>query len=330
MRSVGRETSHIEPFLGNRSGAGLDWRLQELARTQHGVVSLSQLRGLGLSSRGTRGRAAKGSLHRLHQGVYAVGRPDLSVKGRWKGAVLACGDGALLSHRPAASLHDMLNWSGALIDITVRRRSGLSRKGIRVHRVTSLSAADCDEVDGIPCTSVPRTLLDLAAVAPPRVLERACDRAEQRDLLDMSAIDELLGRLSGQPGTGRLAKVLGVGQSKQGIPRSELERRFLAVCRRARSPEPAVNEWMAIAGEEMQCDFVWHRHRVVVEVDGWGTHRTRRAFEEDRRRDRVLRLAGWQVLRFTWRDVAEAPGEVIVALVALLGGHAAMAEERPI
>jgi hypothetical protein len=152
----------------------------------------------------------------------------------------------------------------------------LSRRTIRVHRSTCLTPQDCAEVEGIPCTSVPRTLLDLAATVPKHVLERACDQAERARGLDMRALEELLTRRAGQPGVGRLRGVLHL--AAEGVPRSELERRFLALCRRAGLPRPSVNQWMAIGGDEMQCDFVWHGERVVVEVDGWDSHRTRQAF----------------------------------------------------
>jgi hypothetical protein len=233
-------------------------------------------------------------------------------------AVLACGDGALLSQRAGAALQGLLGWGGGKIDVTIPRRSALSRPGIRVHRSTRLAPQDCAEVEGIPCTSVPRTLLDLAATVPKHVLERACDQAERQGSLDVREVDGLLERHAGQPGVRCLRAALRLGTVGEGIPRSELERRFLALCRRAGLPRPSVNEWMAIRGEEMQCDFVWHSERVVVEVDGWDTHRTRRAFEEDRRRDRLLRLAGWEPLRFTWDDVTAALAHVEEVVRTLL------------
>jgi hypothetical protein len=225
-------------------------------------------------------------------------------------AVLACGEGALLSHRSAASLHELLGVAGGAIDITVANRAGRSKSGIRIHRPTCLTAADRAMVEGIPCTSVPRTLLDLAGVVPTKVLEAACNQAEVVGVLDLAATKELVKRSRGRRGVRALRTVLGLGGLGRDLPRSELERRFLALCRRAGLPSPSVNEWIVLPGEEMQFDFVWHRERVVVEVDGWDTHRTRRAFREDRRRDRLLRLAGWAPVRFTWEDVTDEPEHV--------------------
>lgn len=225
-------------------------------------------------------------------------------------AVLACGRNALLSHSSAAGLHGLLSSAQTRLDVTVPRRVRLSRPGIRVHCSTCLSDNDRTVVRGVPCTSVPRTLVDLAVVATRPVLERACDQAEILRLVDWSAVYELLSTARGRPGVRRLRAVLDGGDVGHDVPRSELERQFLALCRRAALPSPAVNQWLAVAGEETQVDFVWHEPRVVVETDGFRTHGTRWAFRRDRRRDRLLGLAGWRVVRFTWDDLTNDPDHV--------------------
>jgi very-short-patch-repair endonuclease len=225
-------------------------------------------------------------------------------------AVLACGPGALLSQASAAVLHRLLVAAQSRIHVTIGHRAGLSRPGIRIHRPAGIVSEDRGVVDRIPCTSVTRTLVDLAASAPRNVLERACEQAEVLRKLDWAAMESSLSRARGRAGVRRLRAILGVTAASDGIPRSELERRFLALCRQAGLPSPAVNEWLAVAGEEMQVDFVWHRQRVVVETDGYRTHGTRRAFREDRRRDRLLGLAGWRVVRFTWDDLTGDPEHV--------------------
>jgi very-short-patch-repair endonuclease len=165
---------------------------------------------------------------------------------------------------------------------------------------------------------VPRTLLDLARLASPRVLQRACDQAEVLRVLDMSAMRELLARREGQPGVRRLRAVFETGQVGEGIARSELEQRFLRLCRRGDLPLPEVNVSMTVRGEEMQVDFLWRRHRVIVEVDGFRTHGTRQAFQRDRRRDQLATLAGWHVIRFTWDDVTQRPEHVMEVMRAVL------------
>ena len=240
------------------------------------------------------------------------------------GAVLACGQGAVLSHRSAATLHGLLDARGGRVEVSVPRRSPVRKAGIRAHRSSSLAAADCSTADRIPCTTVPATLLALAATSPKNVLESACNQAEIEGVLDMRAIGELLDRRVRGPGTSRLRAALDVEGLGLDRTRSALERRSLRLLRETGVPLPRVNEWVAIPGEEMQFDFVWHRQRLVVELDGWQTHRTRRAFRNDRRRDRLLRLAGWDVLRFTSDDVGRRPDEVVDAVRRILAGRGAM------
>jgi hypothetical protein len=165
---------------------------------------------------------------------------------------------------------------------------------------------------------VGRTLIDLAAVVPRGVFERAFDKAEISDPLISHSIGEQLGRNRGRPGVRRLRTLVERRAAGEGIARTVLERRFLALCKRGGVPPPSVNQWVAIPGEEMECDFVWSDLRVVVEVDGFQTHRTHRAFQEDRRRDRVLRLDGWAVARFTWQDVTYDASHVREAVRATL------------
>jgi very-short-patch-repair endonuclease len=286
------------------------------------VITLYQLVGLGLSRRAVQWRVSNGRLHPIHRGVYAVGRRDLPIKGRWMAAVLACGDGAVLSHQSAATLHRLLNGRGGLVHVTVPRRTPISRQGIRVHRSACLASVDCTTVDRIPCMTVPATLLSLAATSPRNVLESACNQAEIENVFDLRAVNGLFERRPAHPGTSRLRAVLAVDGLGLDRAKSELERRFLRLFRELGLPRPRVNESIAIPGEEMQFDFVWHRERAVVEVDGWETHRTRKAFRDDRRRDRLLRLAGWDIARFTSRDVDDEPDHVDRVVRAMLAGRA--------
>ena len=306
MRAHGRLASDRRAQLDHRGDWGeREGRLLALARRQHGVVGFGQLRSLGISGAGVRHRVAVGRLHPVHRGVYALGRSDLPVEGLWMAAVLACGSGSLLSHISAAGLHGLLPSAQARIDVTIPRRVGLARRGIRVHRSTCLIPADRTSVDGIPCTSIARTLLDLAGVLHRRALERACDQAEVLQLLDRAAMDEVLSRARGRAGVRKLCAALETGHVGENVPRAELEERFLLLCRGADLPPPQVNVSMTVAGDEMQVDFVWHQQRVIVETDGFRTHATQWAFQRDRRRDQLLALAGWQVIRFTWDEVTK-------------------------
>jgi hypothetical protein len=297
--------------------AWLDRRIALRATRQHGVVALRQLVALGLGPSAVYQRVASGRLHRVQPGVYAVGHAALAPLGRIMAAVLACGPGAVASHRTAAALHGLRPSSRTPIDVMAPNRRGRAVAGIDAHRATTLRPADVEIVDGIPCTSVARTLLDLAAVVNRRQLERAGERAEVLRVLDLGAIEELIARCNGHPGVGALRAVL-AAHAPAVLTRSELEVLFLALCRRAGVPAPAVNAWVALPGDGFEVDFLWRSRRLAVETDGRETHLTRHAFERDRRRDQRLVLAGWRVVRFTWRQVVEQPATVEATLRALL------------
>ena len=287
-----------------------DVEISRLAERQHGVVSLPQLLFLGLSARAVRDRVATGRLIRIHRAVYAVGHGRLTKRGHWMAAVLAYGPAARLSHRSAACLEGIRPDNRAKTDVTVPSRSARPRRGIDVHMSTTLEPADMTIIDAIPCTTLPRTLLDLAEVVDERAVEKAINQAEVLRKFDLGAVNEVLSRAPGRRGAAVLKRVL-TAYDGPTLTVRELEERFLALCRAAGLPKPAVNEWITLdGGIAYKADFLWQAERLIVETDGWGSHGTRQAFENDRRRDRRLSVAGWTVVRFTWRDVEREPAEV--------------------
>jgi hypothetical protein len=291
--------------------------IARLAERQHGVVSLPQLQLAGLTKDAVGKRAATGRLTRIHRGVYAVGHARLTQRGHWMADVLAYGPTAVLSHRSAAALHGLRPDNRPKTDVTLPSRSARSRSGIHVHRSSTLETGDVTTVDGIPCTTVARTLLDLAEVVDAQALERAVSQADVFRTFDLRTVDEVLSRASGRHGATGLRSVL-ASYDRPTLTDQELEERFLALCRKASLPPPEVNGWVALDdGIAYQIDFLWRAERLAVETDGWGSHGTRRAFENDRRRDRNLSMAGWTVVRFTWRDVEREPDEVTAALTRL-------------
>lgn len=304
-----KEVQHVGGrYVGFRDGPPRDVAIGQLAERQHGVVSLTQLKSFGLGTDAVGKRVAAGRLIRIHRGVYAVGHGRLTVRGRWMAAVLAYGPTAVLSHRSAAALHGLRPDNRPKSDITLPSPSARPRPGIDVHRSATLQATDVTTVDGIPCTSVARTLLDLADVVNGRGVERAIDQAEVLRVFDLRAVNEVLSRATGRHGASILWRVLAEYDGPSLTDR-ELEERFYAICRRAGVPKPEVNVWIPLEGEMVKPDFLWRAERLIVETDGWATHGTRRAFENDRRRDRRLRLAGWEAVHFTWRDVEREPDE---------------------
>jgi predicted transcriptional regulator of viral defense system len=306
----------------------LDEALVALAIRQHGVFGLDQIAELGLSPSAARDRVASGRLHRIHHSVYSVVPLTLLGRnGRYMAAALACGPEAVLSYRCAAALHEIRGTDRAKIDVTVRGRSYRKHAGLDVHRSTTLTPADVTVVDAIPCTTVARTILDLAQVIKSRPLERALDQAEILQLLDLDALLDQIERNRTRGAAKRLRAVLDQHYVGSTPTWSELEEALLAACRRAGLPMPEVNALIDPHDSDptaIRVDFVWREQRVIVETDGHQTHSTRQAFEEDRLRDQRLAVAGWVVIRITWRQLTQRPSEVTDRIAQLLSRqHAA-------
>jgi putative AbiEi antitoxin of type IV toxin-antitoxin system/uncharacterized protein DUF559 len=271
--------------------------LADLAGRQWGVVSLAQLRALGIGARAVQLRASAGRLHRVYRGVYAVGHQALRVEGRRLAAVLACGPGAVLSHRSAASHWGLLHTDQTRIDVTgPRGRQGVP--GIRLHRSRSLDARDTTEHEGIPITTIARTLLDLAATARADQLERALAQAMYLRIYDQRAIDDVISRSNGHRGTKVLAQAT---KQEPKLTKGMWEARILRLVRGANLPEPRCNKPLH-APDHGECkpDFYWPAHNLIVETDGWEAHGTLAAFRSDRAKDAALTAAGYRVVRFTW------------------------------
>jgi very-short-patch-repair endonuclease len=233
-------------------------------------------------------------LHRIHRGVYAVGHRRLSDEGKWMAAVLACGEGAVLSHRSAAVIWRLLPTQPGYAHVTVPGHAGRKQRiGIRVHRSSTLHPAQTTLRFGIPVTTPARTLADLRRCATLEEVRQAHGRAEVRGY-------PLDGQELGEPD----------------FTRSELERRFLRLCRQHSLPRPEVN--VRVAG--FVVDFLWRERWLVIETDGYRYHRGHAAFEYDHRRQARLIALGFEVVRFTWHQVVNHPDEVIAALRARLAG----------
>jgi very-short-patch-repair endonuclease len=296
-----------------RAPARWDLAIARLAAAQHGVVTRSQLAGLGLGRGAIAHRVARGRLHRVHRGVYLVGHPVLAPLAAEVAAVLACGPGAVLSHRSAAGLWGLLASTGPVVDVTVPGRNPGPRSGVLVHRVARLDRGDVTRRRGIAVTAPARTLLDLAELLPSRALERALEEAEIQGLARPRDVLALLERSPGRRGAALLRTLLRDG-AERAVTRSEAEDRLLALLRAAGLSPTAVN--VRVASHEV--DAVWHPERLVVEVDGYAYHASRAAFERDRRRDADLQAAGYRVIRVTWRQLAEEPHALVARLAQAL------------
>jgi uncharacterized protein DUF559 len=281
----------------------VDGAIADLARRQHGVVGRAQLVALGLGQDAIDWRVRRRRLHRVHRRVYAVGHLALTRNGRFMAAVLACGEGAALSHFSAAVLWAILADRGQPIHVTAEKQRRC--RGIVVHH----GPLDGERVrrQGIVVTTPARTIVDLAdVVTKRRTLERAIDEAEY---LRLDWTDAAPRR--GRKGTGLLFSVLAVHTPGSTRTLSQFEEDFLAFCHDCGFPRPGVNYRI----EGYVCDFVWERHRLIVETDGRQAHDTRRARERDPIRDAELQLAGWMVLRITWMRLLKER-EAVAELIA--------------
>ncbi|MDX6654249.1 MAG: hypothetical protein QOH18_959 [Solirubrobacterales bacterium] len=263
-----------------------DARIAVVAGRQYGVVTAAQLAEAGIDKDGIAWRRRTGRLHRLHRGVYAMGHRSLSWRGRWLAAVLAAGDGAVLSHTSATALWEFLRPIQGPIHVTVaaavRRKS---RPGLQLHRSRTLSSSHITKRHGIVVTNPARTTEDIRTEVEPRLFRRALRQAE----------------LAGH----RVPHLSVIKRS-----RSDLELLFLALCDDHALPRPLVNH--RVHGHLV--DFYWPEHRLAVETDSWEYHRGSVAMEDDHARDLALRMHGIETRRYTGAQLESEPGPVAADL----------------
>lgn len=257
----------------------IDSIIGALAARQHGVVSGAQCLAQGMTRRQIEVRLSTGRWYAVHRGVYAVGHDALSDFGRYWAAVLACGDGAVGSHRTAASLWLLQphhrSWPHMTAPTQRRQRSG-----IVVHETRLLRPSDSARRHGIPVTSLTRTLRDLARIAGPEETETAVRAAERIHAFDRTALNRPVPKR---------------------YTRGELEKRLLRMLRDYGLELPELNvQWHGV-----ELDAVWWAVRLVAEIDDWDTHRDRDSFTSDRRRDRALTIASLRPIRLTYEDLED-------------------------
>lgn len=274
------------------------------------MLARRQLLELGFTPAAIRHRLDTRRLHPARAGVYAVGRPGLTVYGRWMAAVLACGNGAALSHGSAAALWEIGSERG-LIEVSVPVARSSRTPGMRVHRRSHL-AADHDARHGIPVTSLVRTLLDLATYLPAHALERAINEGDKLDLIDPESLRAALNGRAGQRGVRRLRALL--DGATFALTDSELEQRFLVLAMRAGLSRPQTGARV----NGFKVDFFWPGLRLVVETDGLRYHRTPAQQNRDRLRDQTHTAAGLTPLRFSHSQIRYQPDHVVATLRRLI------------
>jgi hypothetical protein len=285
----------------------------------HNVASMAELRAAGVGARAVEHRLKTGRLFRKYRGVYAVGRPDLTVWGERRAIVLACGTDARLSYRSAAAAWGVRPQTTGPWDVTVpgKRRTNAP---VRLHRST-LAPSERAETHGIPVTSVPRTLLDLSSVIPEHQLRRAVERAVELELFDLTALRQTLDAHPRRPGRPALEALL-ADFAAYGMTRthSDLEALFLQICLDHGLPRPSINA----SNNGRELDATWPHSDLIVEVDSWRHHRHRAAFTTDRAKDRAALRAGRRTARFTGDELEQDPAGVAADLRALLSDRPAV------
>jgi very-short-patch-repair endonuclease len=265
------------------------------------VVTRGQLLGLGFSVKAIEHRVGKGRLHLVQRGIYAVGRPELTLDGRFIAAVLACGPAAALSHESAAQLWGIRPVRPGAIEISTTGKAERRRPGIVLHRRTAL---DITTRRGIRVTTPVCTLIDLAAALPQRALDRAVNEADRLDLATVEDLQSALETSPPRPGTASLKKLLDPRTFR--YTRSDLERDFIPIARRAGLGTPLT--FRIVNGFEV--DFYFPDLGLVVETDGWRHHRTPIQQANDRVRDQTHTAAGFTALRFTHGQIRFEPAYV--------------------
>ena len=276
-----------------------------IAAGQHGRVGWRQLVAAGMDRHTIQRWVRDGRLHRVHDGVYAVGHPGRSLHGDSMAAVLACGEGAVLSHRSAGHLLGLIRSRPLEPEITVPTTAGRKRPGIAIHRVRYLHRLDVSSLHDIPLTTVPRVLLDLAPSLAPAELTRACHEAWIRHQTTPAHVERCIARNSTKNGAARLRRALGAD-----VTLSALEDGFLALLDRHGLPAPRTN--IDREGDKVDCH--WPEHGLTVELLSYRFHASRRAFEAD-----VARRRRSNHVAYTYGDVFERASRTAAELGRLLG-----------
>jgi very-short-patch-repair endonuclease len=280
-----------------------------LAAEEWSVLSVPELLDCGLSLRQIQRRSTNGRLHRMHQGVYAVGHPGVPLEGIFLAAVKACGPGAVLSHFSAAVLWGMLEWEERRRpEVTVLGEGSRGHEGIRVHRTGLLDPIDVRTHNGISVTSPARTLVDAAPLLAYRGLRRAVRRAQGMHLVSHREMVETITRLGPRRGSRNLRRIVATGPAPT---RSELEDVVLDLIIRGCFTHPDVNRPLRLDGRRVIPDFRWPAEHVVVEADGAAWHDSKVAREEDAERQALLEAHGDRVLRVTWEQAIVRPSQTL-------------------
>ena len=280
--------------------------LARLASRAHGVVTRRQLLDAGVTAAEIRQRLENGSLLREYRGAYRVGHKAPSTEARYLAAVRACGEGAALSGPAAAHLYGLIRGAPPRPEVTIRVKRKVP--GILTRRSSTI---EITTIRGIPITTVPRTLVDLAGRLSLDDLARACHEAGVKYRTTPAQVEAVLQRHPRAKGAAELRQVL---RGDARVSLSKLEARFLDLLRAEGLPLPETNR--VTGGRRVDCR--WPEHRLTVELDGYRYHSSRHAWEQDRLREREARARGDDFRRYTYGDVFESPDAMLAELRAVI------------
>ena len=294
----------FSPTSGRQRRVREAWaQIAELAALQHGVIARFQLISLGLRESAIDHCLQASQLHLVHRGVYALGHSRLSRRGHWLAAVLAAGPGAVLSHRFAAASWNLVAPPSGRIEVTAPRRLKPNERYLAHHSL--LPDDEITVVDGIPVTTVNRTLMDLAARSTLQQLERAFAERDIQGLHDPVAIEKLLRRHPGRRGNKRLRAIESRRRVGDGVTKRELEAKWVEFVEEAGYESVELNARVEAGGQWWEVDSVWRARKLIVELDSRKYHGHDIAFQGDRRRDRILLTAGYRSVRVTWQMLVD-------------------------
>lgn len=297
----------------------LDTAVAHIASKQHGLVTLDQLRALGASRASIRSRVGRGQWIKIDSGVLRLAGAPVTWESTVLAAVLGAGPDAVASHRTAAALWGLEGCRRGAPEITVPSGRSARRAGVRTHRSTDLHLVGHVPRSGIPTTPIGRTVLDLGAVLPEKFVHLAVDDARRRGLIDWDGLLAVLVAHArrGRGGVAALRAILDEHFGEVAVTDSGFERMVVALLCEAGLPRPVIQHEVAIGARTYRLDLAYPEAKVAVELDG-SHHLRRDVWESDRIRQNALVLAGWCVLRFTWRDYLEHQGRLVAEVRSAL------------
>ncbi|HUA69555.1 MAG TPA: DUF559 domain-containing protein [Solirubrobacteraceae bacterium] len=291
----------------------MEQAIARIAGRQDNVITADQLRDAGLGRGAVAHRLKARTMQRLHTNVYLLGPAPPTPMARARAAAFACGDDAVVSHRSAACLFNLLPEIPGDVDVTVAGRNPGERAGVRLHRVTTLRRSDVTTMRGFKITSVARTICDLAATESARDTEHAFQEALYSEIVTVRALERILDREPRRRGASIIRSLI----KDPRLTRSERERRLLKLIKEAQLPRPLTN----VPLHGYNADVYWPAQKLVVEFDGWRAHGHRLAFEKNRKRDQILMANGIRVMRVTDRQLTGEPIAIATRIAMALNAN---------